>query len=78
MPGLKWILHGNEYWYAEAESRSVRKEHGRETRKPRIQEIDGFARSKGAPFRKRPLQKPGSVTARLIASAKKQPRKARV
>jgi hypothetical protein len=26
--GLKWILHGNEYWYAEAESRRVRKEHG--------------------------------------------------
>jgi hypothetical protein len=26
--GLKWILHGNEDWYAEAESRRVRKEHG--------------------------------------------------
>jgi hypothetical protein len=52
MPGLKWILHGNEYWYAKAESRRVRKEHGRKTRKPRIQEIDRFARSKGdcAPY----------------------------
>jgi hypothetical protein len=29
MPGLKGILHGNEYWYAEAENRRVRKEHGR-------------------------------------------------
>jgi len=28
MPALKWILHGNEHWYAEAESRRVRKEHG--------------------------------------------------
>jgi hypothetical protein len=33
MPGLKWILHGNEYWYAEAEGGRVRKEHGRKTPK---------------------------------------------
>jgi hypothetical protein len=26
--GLNRILHGNEYWYPEAESRRVRKEHG--------------------------------------------------
>src|SRR6266436_2512207 len=28
VPELKWILHGNEYWHAEAESTKVRKEHG--------------------------------------------------
>jgi hypothetical protein len=36
MPGLKWILHGNLYWHAEAESVSVRKEHGRCGRGQRI------------------------------------------